>query len=97
MHDHADNLTAARSNDRRRALEVLRDTLAEKLDTTESQVHAQLAAQYRATLAEIAELDAAEPAQKVTVLDELASRRQDRSTVAVDPVRPARRGKSGDR
>ena len=50
------NLDAAKTGDRRRALEVLRDTLAEQLDTTESQVHAQLAAQYRATLTDLAEL-----------------------------------------
>ena len=40
----------------REALIALRDTLAEKLDTTEAQIHAQLAAQYRATLAELDEL-----------------------------------------
>lgn len=47
------NLEAAKSGDRRVALEVLRDTLASQLDTTEAQIHAQLAAQYRATLAEL--------------------------------------------
>jgi hypothetical protein len=51
-----DNLTAAQSGDRRAALEQLRDTLATQLDTTTSQTHAQLAAQYRATLAELEEL-----------------------------------------
>ncbi len=51
------NREAAASGDRRKALEVLRDTLAEQLDTTEVQIHAQLAAQYRATLAELANLD----------------------------------------
>lgn len=53
-------MDAARSGDRRRALEVLRDTLAEKLDSTEAQIHAQLAAQYRATLADLAAMPAAE-------------------------------------
>jgi hypothetical protein len=56
----ASNREAASSGDHRQALEVLRDTLAALLDTTESSVHAQLAAQYRATLAEIAALPAAE-------------------------------------
>ena len=51
------NLEAARTEDRRTALVALRDTLAGLLDTTESQVHAQLSAQYRGTLAEIAEID----------------------------------------
>lgn len=50
------NLTAAQSGDIRKALEELRDTLAEQLDKTEAQIHAQLAAQYRATLTELAAL-----------------------------------------
>lgn len=50
------NLEAAQSGDRLEALMVLRDTLAEMLDTSEAQVHAQLAAQYRAVLSEIAEI-----------------------------------------
>jgi len=54
------NLEAARSGDRRRALEVLRDTLAEQIDTTESATHAQLAAQYRAVLADLAALSLGE-------------------------------------
>ena len=52
-----DNLTAAQSGDVRTALEVLRDTLAERIDTTDKDVHAQLAAQYRATLEAIAALE----------------------------------------
>lgn len=56
------NLAAARSGDQRRALEVLRDTLAAQLDTTESAIHAQLAAQYRATLDALAQL--AEPEEE---------------------------------
>lgn len=52
------NREAASSGDQRRALEVLRDTLAEQLDVTESAIHAQLAAQYRATLADLAALPA---------------------------------------
>lgn len=54
------NREAAATGDRRKALEVLRDTLAEMLDTTEAQIHAQLAAQYRATLAELDALPVAE-------------------------------------
>lgn len=54
------NYTAAQSGDRRQALEVLRDTLAEQLDMTDKQIHAQLAAQYRATLAELDELPVTE-------------------------------------
>ena len=53
-----DNQVAAGSDDQRAALVALRDTLAHKLDTVEANVHAQLAAQYRATLADIAALDA---------------------------------------
>ena len=46
------NLVAAQSGDRKLALETLRDTLAAKLDGTDKEIHAQLAAQYRATLLE---------------------------------------------
>ena len=67
----SDNLSAARSGDRRKALEVLRDTLASQLDSTETATHAQLAAQYRATLAELDEL--AEP-EKGSAADDAASR-----------------------
>ena len=50
------NLVAAQSGDRLQALIVLRDTLADQLDTTDAQIHAQLAAQYRQTLSEIEEI-----------------------------------------
>jgi hypothetical protein len=50
------NLDAARSGDRLTALTRLRDTLADQLDTADSAIHAQLAAQYRQTLLEIDEL-----------------------------------------
>lgn len=56
------NREAARSS-HRAALEALRDTLAEKLDTTEAQIHAQLAAQYRATLSELAAMAEDEPGE----------------------------------
>lgn len=67
------NLEAAKSGDRRRALEQLRDTLAGLLDTTEAQVHAQIAAQYRARLADLAAL---EKRPMRTAVDELEERRQ---------------------
>ena len=69
------NLAAAKSGNRLKALEELRDTLAGLLDTTESQVHAQLAAQYRSTLADIAEVKGEAKPSKGTV-DELKRRRQ---------------------
>ena len=68
------NLSAAQSGDRKKALEVLRDTLAAQIDTTESNVHAQLSAQYRATLAELAELNG-ELKPKGATVDELKQRR----------------------
>ena len=73
------NLTAAQSNDRREALVALRDTLATMLDQTEAQIHAQLAAQYRATLAEIAEIDAAKAGKPKGVRDELKAKRDART------------------
>jgi hypothetical protein len=51
------NVEAAATGNQRQALEVLRDTLARQLDTTDAAIHAQLAAQYRATLADIAALE----------------------------------------
>ena len=73
------NLSAAQSNNRREALVALRDTLASLLDTTESQVHAQLSAQYRGTLAEIAEIDAASGEKPKGGVDELKSKRDART------------------
>ena len=71
------NLEAARSGDRRKALERLRDTLATALDTCDPNMHAQLAGQYRQTLTELAGLPATEVVSK---RDELAKRRADRAT-----------------
>ena len=71
--DGGSNLAAAKSGDRRAALEQLRDTLAGLLDTTDAQVHAQLAAQYRATLADLAALS---PGAAKGGVDELKKRRQ---------------------
>lgn len=72
------NLTAAQTGDRRKALVELRDTLAVMLDQTEAQIHAQLAAQYRATLSEIAEIDAALNGKPKGVRDELKAKRDAR-------------------
>lgn len=81
------NLEAARTQDRRRALEVLRDTLAAALDVAEPNVQAQIAAQYRAALAELAGLP---EIGKVNKRDELAARRADRQSAAqaVEPSKP---------
>lgn len=75
----ASNLQAAQTGDRRQALVSLRDTLAVMLDQTEAQIHAQLAAQYRATLAEIDEIDAAKAGKPKGVRDELKAKREARS------------------
>jgi hypothetical protein len=50
------NRKAASSGDHLAALEALRDTLAMALDGDNPNVYAQTAAQYRATLNEIAEI-----------------------------------------
>ena len=55
------NNQTAFTKGRRQALITLCETLAEQLDTTEAQIHAQLAAQYRAALKELEELPADEP------------------------------------
>ena len=72
-----------KSDDRRVALEALRDELADALKTCSVGVKAQLAAQYRATLKELAELP--DP-KKVTKADELANRRKARLAAAAPPV-----------
>lgn len=72
----ANNREAASSGVRLRALETLRDTLAAQLDLTEAQIHAQLAAQYRATLAEIDEIKGVKPESKGLSVDELRKRRE---------------------
>ena len=71
---------AAQSGDQRRALEALRDRLARDLDLAPPQVSAQLAAQLRATLAELAAL----PAQETkSVVDDIAARRAARRAAAL--------------
>ena len=67
------NLEAAKSGDRRRALEALRDELAGLLDDGPPGIAPQVAAQYRATLADLADL---ENARVRTAVDELKERRQ---------------------
>jgi hypothetical protein len=70
----ASNREAAASGNHRAALETLRDTLAMQLDTTESAIHAQLAAQYRATLAELAALpEAKEKSARERLADRIAT------------------------
>lgn len=76
------NLSAARSGDQRQALETLRDTLAGLLDSTEANVHAQLAAQYRATLADLAALP---DAGKKSASERL----QDRAAASISAIRTA--------
>lgn len=68
-----------KSADRRVALEALRDELADALGECTVGVKAQLAAQYRATLKELAELPSA---KKVSKADELAARRDKRRAEA---------------
>lgn len=71
----ASNLRAARSGDRRLALETLRDSLAAKLDGADASVIAQISGQYRQTLAE---LDLLAPADATSKRDELRARRDAR-------------------
>lgn len=80
-------LTDAVQLGRRQALEALRDKLAADIEVAPIGVSAQLAAQLRATLAELDTLDA--PAE-VTLEDELAARRQDRRAGADAPRGPRR-------
>ena len=90
------NLSAAQSGNQRQALVELRDTLASLLDTTESQVHAQLSAQYRGVLAEIAAMDAEQAPEEMSPLDEIAARRAARNGDAADRGGATGRGKHRD-
>jgi hypothetical protein len=83
------NLSAAQANDHRAALVALRDDLAAALDAAEPNVKAQLAAQYRAVLNELAALP---DETKVSIRDDLAGRRADRQSAAKAP-KSAGRGK----
>lgn len=84
------NLEAAQSGERRDALVALRDDLAAALDAAEPNVKAQLAAQYRAVLSELAALP---DETKVSKRDELAARRAGRQSAA-PAVKPSG-GKTG--
>lgn len=72
---------AAASGDQRVALEALRDRLARDLDVAPPQVSAQLAAQLRATLADLAALPAPETK---SVVDDIAARRAARRAAALE-------------
>jgi hypothetical protein len=95
------NLQAAKSGDHLQALEVARDTAAAAIDQALSRgdgTVAQLIAQYRGVLSEIAGIKAAAAAEQgrgVTELERIRARREARSDVAADRPRAARRGKSG--
>lgn len=82
------NLDAARSGDRVRALEELRDSLASAVDGAPMTVVAQLSAQYRACLAELAEL--ASVVEVVAKHDELKARRAARRAAAEAPAVPGK-------
>lgn len=69
------NLDAARSGDQLKALEQLRDTLAEKLDDADANIVAQISGQYRQVLADIA---AVAPKVAKPKADELRERREKR-------------------
>ena len=85
----ADNRSAVAARDHRAALVALLETLAEQLDTTEAQIHAQLAGQYRAAWAELVALDANHVPEEVSPLDEITARRQARRGDAADRGGPA--------
>jgi hypothetical protein len=84
-----------------RALAEAAQLLADDVDDPPSMVTGPRAitgyvAGLRATLAELAEVAAGKTERKVTVVDELAGKRQARIAGAADPVRATGRGKSGD-
>lgn len=91
------NLDAVKANDHRQALVTLLETLAAQLDTTEAQIHAQLAAQYRAAWSELVEIDKGAQPTEVSPLDEIAARRSARNGDAADRPRAAGDRKSGAR
>lgn len=90
------NREAVDAGNHREALVTLLRTLADQLDTTEAQIHAQLAAQYRAAWAELVAIDAGAPPQEVSPLDEIAARRAARNGDAADSGPAPRRRKHGD-
>ena len=82
-------IDAARSGDRRQALEAMRDKLAAEMDLAESSVVAQISGQLVRVLAELDGM----PAGKATTLDDLDKRRQDRLAAAKAPASPKRQAK----
>ena len=72
----------AATPDRLTRLRNLAALLEESIQESTVGVRAQLAAQYRATLAEIDELEKSSPEQKGTALDELNARRAARESGA---------------
>lgn len=91
------NLEAAQSGDVLQALEQARDTVAEAIDGAVQRgdgTIAQLIAQYRATLADIVAVKAAEPPQEESELDRIRRQREARDGAAADHPRAARRRKS---
>jgi uncharacterized protein YciW len=90
MDSEPPDLGDLKSDDRRSALVALRDELADALKDCTVGVKAQLAAQYRATLKELAELP---DAKKVTKADELANRRKARLAAAAAPASSGTEGR----
>lgn len=82
---------AAKSGDRRKTLEAMRDKLAEDFDAAPPAVVAQIAGRLSAILAELEAM----PSERKSTLDELASRRKDR--IAAATVEPASRKQTRQR
>jgi hypothetical protein len=78
---------AAVTGDRRKTLEAMRDKLARDMDEAPPAVVAQIAGRLSAILAE---LDGMAKPGKVSTLDELDKRRQDRIATTATP-KPAKR------
>ena len=78
---------AARTGDRRKALEAMRDAMAAAMDIAEPAVIAQIAGRLAAVLKELDELGSS---KKVTGLDELKQRRAARIAAPHTPA-PAKR------
>lgn len=89
-------LEAAQSGDTRRALETLRDELASAFDLAPPTVCAQIAAQYRATLADLAALAPVKMTSTipgVVTLDDAKAKRAARQSAATaaPATKPSRR------
>lgn len=83
------NRDAVAAGDHRLALVTLLETLAEQLDLTEAQIHAQLAAQYRAAWAELVALDAGAEPEEESELDRIRREREARGRASPDRPRTA--------